>query len=69
MFWGFIDYLMGLFFKNFRFLYITGRYCFGVDDTLKACEMGAAEKLIVYENLDICRIVLKHPVTNRMIAI
>uniref|UniRef100_A0A8D2NA88 Eukaryotic peptide chain release factor subunit 1 n=1 Tax=Zonotrichia albicollis TaxID=44394 RepID=A0A8D2NA88_ZONAL len=33
----------------------TGKYCFGVEDTLKALEMGAVEILIVYENLDIMR--------------
>lgn len=44
--------------------YVSGRYCFGVEDTLKALEMGAVERLIVYENLDVCRIVLKHPVTG-----
>lgn len=37
----------------------TGKYCFGVDDTLKALEMGAVETLICWENLDIQRIVLK----------
>uniref|UniRef100_A0A8C1UXE1 Eukaryotic peptide chain release factor subunit 1 n=1 Tax=Cyprinus carpio TaxID=7962 RepID=A0A8C1UXE1_CYPCA len=37
----------------------TGKYCFGVDDTLKALEMGAAEILIVYENLETMRYVLK----------
>ncbi|KAG9091814.1 Polypeptide release factor (eRF1) in translation termination, partial [Ceratobasidium sp. UAMH 11750] len=31
----------------------TGKYCFGVDDTLKGLEMGAVETLIVWENLDI----------------
>lgn len=31
----------------------TGRVCYGIDDTLKALELGAAEVLIVYENLDI----------------
>lgn len=31
----------------------TGKYCFGVDDTLKALEMGAVETLICWENLDI----------------
>lgn len=36
----------------------TGKYCFGVEDTLKALEMGAVEILIVYENLDIMRYVL-----------
>uniref|UniRef100_A0A2K5LH27 Eukaryotic peptide chain release factor subunit 1 n=1 Tax=Cercocebus atys TaxID=9531 RepID=A0A2K5LH27_CERAT len=36
----------------------TGRYCFGVEDTLKALEMGAAEILIAYENLNIMGYVL-----------
>jgi len=39
----------------------TGHYCFGVDDTLKALESGAVEVLIVWENLDIVRYVLKSP--------
>jgi len=38
----------------------TGRYCFGVDDTLKALEMGAVETLICWENLDIQRYVLRN---------
>lgn len=37
----------------------TGKYCFGVEDTLKALEMGAMEILIVYENLDTMRYVLR----------
>ncbi|KAJ5661603.1 uncharacterized protein N7477_009219 [Penicillium maclennaniae] len=37
----------------------TGRVCYGVEDTLKALELGAAETLIVYENLDVTRWVLK----------
>lgn len=37
----------------------TGKVCYGVEDTLKAMELGAAEILIVYENLDITRWVLK----------
>ncbi|KAF9466242.1 peptide chain release factor eRF1/aRF1 [Collybia nuda] len=36
----------------------TGRYCFGIDDTLKALELGAVETLIVWENLDITRYIL-----------
>jgi len=32
-----------------------GRYCFSVDDTVKALEMGAVEKLILYEDLDMTR--------------
>ncbi|XP_066930320.1 eukaryotic peptide chain release factor subunit 1-like [Clytia hemisphaerica] len=38
----------------------TGRFCFGVDDTLKALEMGAVETLIVWENLETQRITLKN---------
>lgn len=37
----------------------SGRVCYGVEDTLKALDAGAAEILIVYENLDITRWVLK----------
>jgi len=39
----------------------TGKYCFGLDETLQALEMGAVELLIVWENLDIQRIILKKP--------
>lgn len=38
----------------------TGKYCFGVDDTLKCLELGAVETLIVWENLDITRYVLRN---------
>ncbi|TBU24817.1 peptide chain release factor eRF/aRF subunit 1 [Dichomitus squalens] len=38
----------------------TGKYCFGIDDTLKALELGAVETLIVWENLDITRYVLRN---------
>merc|ERR1711981_431471 len=36
----------------------TGKFCFGVEDTLRALEMGAVETLICWENLDIQRYVL-----------
>ncbi|OTF69031.1 eukaryotic peptide chain release factor subunit 1-like protein [Euroglyphus maynei] len=39
----------------------TGKYCFGVSDTLKALEMGAVEILICWENLNITRYQLKNP--------
>uniref|UniRef100_H2YID7 Eukaryotic peptide chain release factor subunit 1 n=1 Tax=Ciona savignyi TaxID=51511 RepID=H2YID7_CIOSA len=42
----------------------TGKFCFGVDDTLKALEMGAVETLIVWENLDTMRYVLKNHSTD-----
>ena len=38
----------------------TGKYCFGIEDTLKALELGAVETLIVWENLDITRYVLRN---------
>jgi len=38
----------------------TGKYCFGVDDTLKGLELGSVETLICWENLDIQRYVLKN---------
>jgi peptide chain release factor subunit 1 len=37
----------------------SGKVCYGIEDTLKAMELGAAEILIVYENLDMTRWVLK----------
>merc|ERR1712137_1086170 len=39
----------------------TGKYCFGVRDTLQALELGAVETLIVWENLDINRYELRNP--------
>jgi len=42
----------------------TGKYCFMVDDTLKALELGAVEDLIVWENLDINRYVLRNASTG-----
>ncbi|KAH8158350.1 hypothetical protein CIB48_g9902 [Xylaria polymorpha] len=37
----------------------TGKVCYGIEDTLKALELGAVEILIVFENLEITRWVLK----------
>jgi len=42
----------------------SGKYCFGVKDTLSALELGAVSELIVWENLDINRYVLRNPVTQ-----
>lgn len=42
----------------------TGKFCFGVEDTLKALEMGAVETLIGWENLDIQRYTLKNHSTG-----
>ncbi|XP_010458731.1 PREDICTED: eukaryotic peptide chain release factor subunit 1-2 [Camelina sativa] len=46
----------------------TGKYVFGVEDTLKALEMGAIETLIVWENLDINRYELKNSTTGEMVV-
>ena len=42
----------------------TGKFCFGVDDTIKAMELGAVETLIVWENLEINRYILTNPSTQ-----
>ena len=38
----------------------TGKFCYGIDDTLKALDLGAVETLIVFENLDTVRYVFKN---------
>jgi len=38
----------------------SGKYCYMVEDTFKALELGAVEDLIIWENLDINRIVLRN---------
>lgn len=42
----------------------TGKYCFGVEDTFKALDLGAIEDLIIWENLDTERIVLRNNSTS-----
>ncbi|KAJ2958177.1 hypothetical protein NQZ79_g6164 [Umbelopsis isabellina] len=37
----------------------TGKFCFGIEDTLKALDLGAVETLIVWESLDLTRYVLR----------
>ena len=41
----------------------TGKYCFGVKDTIMALEMGAVEIIICWENINILRFVLKNHTT------
>merc|ERR1719182_1177893 len=41
----------------------TGKFCFGIGDTLKGLEMCAIETLIVYENLETMRYELKNATT------
>mmetsp|Transcript_98766 Transcript_98766/g.247552 ORF Transcript_98766/g.247552 Transcript_98766/m.247552 type:complete len:439 (+) Transcript_98766:88-1404(+) len=42
----------------------TGKYCFGIKDTMTALEMGAVSTLITWENLEIIRLVIKNPHTD-----
>ncbi|KAL3922077.1 MAG: hypothetical protein SGILL_002399 [Bacillariaceae sp.] len=42
----------------------TGKFCFMVEDTLKALEMGAVEDLIIWDNLDVNRYVLRNTQTS-----
>ncbi len=47
----------------------TGLVVFGTDETLRAMEMGAVERLIVFENCDAVRYVLMNPVTGTSEAV
>ena len=40
----------------------TGMIVFGVNDTMKALEMSALDKILLYEDIDIIRYVVKNPV-------
>jgi peptide chain release factor subunit 1 len=39
----------------------TGKYCFGLTDTMRALDMGAVETLMMYEDLPINRIEIREP--------
>jgi len=43
----------------------TGKYCFGVDDTLKCLDLGAVHTLIVWENLEMTRYQFKNPIAGQ----
>jgi len=42
----------------------TGKYCFGIKDTMTGLEMGAVSTLVVWENLEIKRLQIKNPHTD-----
>lgn len=42
----------------------TGKYCFMIEDTLKALDMSSVETIIVWENLAINRLLVKHTQTG-----
>lgn len=45
----------------------TNKYCFGVADTMLACQQGAVEILIVWENMEHVRVDLENPQTGEHI--
>ena len=47
----------------------TGKFCFGVDDTLRGLEMGSIETLIVWENLTVTRYILKKHEADELITL
>ncbi|KAI8977613.1 eukaryotic peptide chain release factor subunit 1 [Mycotypha africana] len=47
----------------------SGKYCFGVEDTMKALEMGAVETLIVWENLTVNRYTLRDAAGEESVVI
>ncbi|CAN0900232.1 Eukaryotic peptide chain release factor subunit 1-3 [Linum grandiflorum] len=46
----------------------SGKYVFGVDDTLAALDMGAVDILIVWENLEMNRYVLKNNANGEIVV-
>eukprot|EP01071_Lankesteria_metandrocarpae_P004244 Lankesteria_metandrocarpae@DN3445_c0_g1_i1.p2 len=42
----------------------SGKYVFGIEETLEAMEQSAVDLIIVWEGLEVQRIVLKHPTTG-----
>ena len=54
--------LIGKFFENIAL--DSGMIVFGVEDTMKALEVGALETMLLYENIEITRYEIKNPVKN-----
>ncbi|CAK0785096.1 Ethylene-responsive transcription factor 13 [Coccomyxa viridis] len=46
----------------------TGKFVFGVGDTLQCLEMGAVETLIVWENLEVSRITFRNSTTSEEVT-
>lgn len=42
----------------------SGKYCFGIHDTMQGLEAGAVETLIIWEQLEIKRLVIRNPHTD-----
>lgn len=43
----------------------TGKFCFGMADTVQGLDMGAVETLIVWEELEVYRVVIRNSHTDR----
>ena len=43
----------------------TGMIVFGVEDTMKAMEVGALEMMLLYENIEVNRYEIKNPATGQ----
>lgn len=43
----------------------TGKYCFGIKETIQGLDMGAVSTLICWENLEIKRLEIRNPHTDR----
>lgn len=54
--------LIGKFFEEISI--DSRKYCFGVEDSLRALDLGAVETLIVWENLPLIRVSLNHPTSG-----
>lgn len=54
--------IIGKFFENIAL--DTGMIVFGVEDTMKALELGALETMMLFENIEIMRYEIKNPVKN-----
>jgi len=47
----------------------TGKFCYGVADTLAALDMGAVKKLIVWENLEVTRYMCRNKESQKDVVI
>ncbi|KAF7730525.1 Polypeptide release factor (eRF1) in translation termination [Apophysomyces ossiformis] len=47
----------------------TGKVCYGLADTLKALDLGAVDRLIVWENLDATRYILRDNENNEHVTV
>ena len=54
--------MIGRFFENISL--DTGLIVFGVDDTMKALDLGALETMMLFENIEVMRYEIKNPVKN-----